>query len=625
MHLSLPFYSKEPIESSLADIRPIEIVCVSGSEGELLWNHLMAEYHYLGYTNGTCLKYLAYHGSRIIGGLGWGNAAWHLEARDSFIGWAEPQRFQYVHHIVNNTRFLILPWVRVPHLASHLLGRQVRMVPKDWQARFGRKLYLLETFVDAAYRGTSYRAANWIAVGKTKGFARVRPYYRHHGRPKEILLYVLDLNFRKHFECEDCPRRSPSPKEVQRRREWSMLIQDAEWDAAILPITELEEDEIESLAEDLVEFHEYFADCFKRVESRGLGVCLLRGLLSKLERKSVEPIALELLGTKRVRALQMFLSQQNWDLEGLLEKLAERAKTLVEDPTMGMLTVDSSEFVKKGRHSAGVCRQYCGTLGKTENCQSGVFVGYASDRGYLLLDGQLYIPEKWFGEDYAELRKKAHIPEDLKFKKKGEIAIELIAKAAERLKARWVGADSFFGKSEEFLQSLPDGLHFFADIPANTVVRLCNEGYRKGRLRMEKEPVRVDELVESERLTLRHEFLGEGTKGPVYCEWAAARAEIYRAGKVCRTCWVIVRRLEDGSLKYALSNAPEDCPPEDLKKASLMRWSIEQCFREGKSYLGMADYEIRGYQGWRRHMAYVMLAMLFLLEVRQKLKKKRPT
>jgi SRSO17 transposase len=138
----------------------------------------------------------------------------------------------------------------------------------------------------------------------------------------------------------------------------------------------------------------------------------------------------------------------------------------------GMITVDASEFPKKGKKSVGVARQYCGRLGKQENCQSGVFAGYTSEKGYCLIDCQLYMPEEWFSDDYQDLRQENLVPEDLSFQTKQEIGLELITKASQKFPARWIGCDAAFGSDANFLHSLPEGLYYFADVRKSEKVYL---------------------------------------------------------------------------------------------------------------------------------------------------------
>jgi len=183
-----------PIECSLSDLGQVRLEMVSGSSLELLWNILVRAYHYLGHHRmfGRRLKYLAFADSRPVAALGWKTASIRLEARDCFIGWSNEQRKKYLKHVVNNNRFLIPPWIRVPNLASHLLACGIRALARDWHERYGRKPFLLESIVDPVYfRGTSYKAANWIYVGKTKGYSLGSSGYEYHGLLKEVYVYAI--------------------------------------------------------------------------------------------------------------------------------------------------------------------------------------------------------------------------------------------------------------------------------------------------------------------------------------------------------------------------------------------------------------------------------------------------
>jgi len=189
-----------PITGKLAELTPVRVLPVANDAQAQLFRGLMQSHHYLGYSGpvGENLRYLAWdRHDRVLGGLLFGAAAWRLACRDRFIGWDGVRREQGLSRIANNMRFLILPWVRVPHLASHLLGQVSRRLSADWQHRYGHPIALLETFVDSSrFRGTCYRAANWIHVGETTGRSRNdRP-----GRPrvpvKAVWLYPLQHPFR---------------------------------------------------------------------------------------------------------------------------------------------------------------------------------------------------------------------------------------------------------------------------------------------------------------------------------------------------------------------------------------------------------------------------------------------
>lgn len=179
------------------------------------------------------------------------------------------------------------------------------------------------------------------------------------------------------------------------------------------------------------------------------------GLLSELDRKSIEPMAIALLGAKHVRGLQHFIKRSTIPEVRLRHRHMEILAEML-DREDGFLSVDGSDFVKKGNNSAGVTRQHCGCLGKVENCQAGVFLSYASANGYGLLDGRLYIPKAWFGDDYRQKRERCQMPPTLTFKTKNVMASEMINEAVKSgtVKAKWIGCDAAFGCDHKFLASL---------------------------------------------------------------------------------------------------------------------------------------------------------------------------
>ena len=179
---------RELIECALSELQPVEIRLVEGEAECELWEQLISRHHYLGFhsNRGRKLRYLVCARDRIIGAIGWKSGSLRLESRDCFIGWSSEQRRQYLAHVLNNDRFLILDGVRVKNLASHVLGRNVRMAREDWYRRYGVRPYVLETFIDPMFSGACYRAAGWKHVGKTKGYAKLHGGYRYHGRITEF-------------------------------------------------------------------------------------------------------------------------------------------------------------------------------------------------------------------------------------------------------------------------------------------------------------------------------------------------------------------------------------------------------------------------------------------------------
>ena len=192
-----------PIETTLGALQPLEFRQVRRTSDEQLFAGLIERFHYLGYTQpvGEHLKYMVYARERPVACMAWGSAPRHFGPRDRFIGWSPEQRRRNIHFLAYNTRYLILPWVRVPHLASHILGRIAKLLPEDWQQVYGHPVHFLETFVDPARnRGTCYRAANWIVLGRTAGRGNNAPTRAQRVPIKEILAYPLTKRFREELQ-----------------------------------------------------------------------------------------------------------------------------------------------------------------------------------------------------------------------------------------------------------------------------------------------------------------------------------------------------------------------------------------------------------------------------------------
>ncbi len=611
------------INCRLPDLKPVEINLVQGEAESALWKQLVSTHHYLGYRRawGRRLRYLVWAGDEAIGALGWKSGALKLQSRDCFIGWSVEQRKQYLAHILNNDRFVIAEGVRVRNLASHVLARNMRMVSRDWESRYGVKPYLLETFIDPErFSGSSYRAAGWQHIGSTKGYEKLKGGYRYHGRVKEVYVYVVEPEFRRIIGCErrSCPQEGSLT--THREERLRMMIQEAGYNPDLINWAGIQEEVVGRMAEELVKFHQLFGDCFRRKEQRLLGQSYLGGLLSDVPRKNVEAIALAFLGPKAVRCQQNFLSRYLWDEQRMLERHQGLLAEVVGEED-GMHTVDSSEIPKKGKESVGVARQYCGSLGKRENCQSGVFVGYTSRKGYGLVDRRLYVPKIWFEEQYAERRKKCGIPSEVQFQTKIEIGLELLEKQMQRglLPGRWIGCDSFFGSDGAFRDTVAGwGKWYLAEIRSNIQVLPLLEEQQGSS----EKALALSEIARSEWTPWQRVVLAEGAKGPIVAEVSIQRVREIREEQPSQELWLIIRRLEGGKLKYYLSNAPQDMEAGEFQRVLTMRWPIEQCLEDGKKYLGMDHYENRSWNGWHRHMLYVFLAMLFLLRLRLKFKKK---
>jgi Druantia protein DruA len=193
---------QEPLIGSVSQFVPLSLTVVHSGPESALWNELVERYHYLGYRVpvGANLRYFVHSVSaqRILGCLLWSSPAWRMAARDRWIGWTDEQRSRNLQLVVNNSRFLILPWIRIRYLASKILSLCAQQLPADWKQLYGNRPRLLETVVDAQFRGTSYRAANWIYLGETRGRGRMDRSHNTHGRSvKQIFVYPLSQNVQR--------------------------------------------------------------------------------------------------------------------------------------------------------------------------------------------------------------------------------------------------------------------------------------------------------------------------------------------------------------------------------------------------------------------------------------------
>ena len=196
-----PLFVHQALGGRVGDHPPIELRLADGPD-RYLWDYLIHHYHYLGRPKlvGEHLKQLVWIGEQVVGCLGWASAAWKVGCRDTFIGWSPAQRRAHLSAVVNNVRFLLLPWIRVEHLASQVLARSARGLSAGWQARYGHPVVLAETFVDSSrFAGTCYRAANWHCLGQTRGHAKRGNAYHRHAQPKALWLYPLKRHWRAHL------------------------------------------------------------------------------------------------------------------------------------------------------------------------------------------------------------------------------------------------------------------------------------------------------------------------------------------------------------------------------------------------------------------------------------------
>ena len=392
--------------------------------------------------------------------------------------------------------------------------------------------------------------------------------------------------------------------------------------------------ELRAAAERLLKLHGRFALCFGRRESQEHSRDYLRGLLLAEGRKSVEPMALLFaepsengprIAQSKVLAQQRFLTVSPWKADDVMQEVqAVFREAFVpsasgwEIGTVGV--VDGSSFVKRGTESVGVQRQWCGRLGKKENCQVGVFLLGVTPAGSALLDHRLYLPESWAKD--ATRRKKTRVPEEIAFQTKPEIAAGLIAHSSVAFD--WIIADEEFGRDGAFLDALEGrGQRYLIEVPADTTVwpdqplrQTPDEFVWQVRDLAQTIPAKAWQVIQ----------LREGEKGPLAFEFTRLRVWSVRHRRVGPQAWLVIRRSLEPTpeVKYYLSNAAADVPLKTMALVTGSRWPVEEFFEDAKGQLGMADYEARSWTSWHHHMGMVALAHLYVMQTRHELQRTTP-
>ena len=406
------------------------------------------------------------------------------------------------------------------------------------------------------------------------------------------------------------------------------------------PECNLSKKDIEQFLKEFTQYMKLFIPAFQRVEQTKRSQAYVHGLLGNARRKNVEQMALGL--GEKVRSLQYFVGQSQWETEPVIvihQRLI--GETLGEED--GVVLIDESSAVKQGPESVGVAAQYCGSVGKIANGQVGVYLGYASRQGYSLIEGQLFMPDEWFAEEHTERRQACDVPEDLLFKTKPEIGLELLKNTVKRgnLPFSWVAADALYGDAPAFRDGVAAlGKWYFTAIKENTpiwctppkvrVPEWKGHGRHPTRLRLSdprKHPLQIKQWVKKIRKPDWHPaVIKEGSQGPIVCEFAFLRVTESRGNLPGIELWLIIRRnLDDPSeVKYFFSNAPANTPLNEFVRISGMRWPIETIFEEAKGEVGLDQYEMRSWQGWHHHMLLVALAHHFLVRLRIRFQEQSP-
>ncbi|HEU4954357.1 MAG TPA: IS701 family transposase [Gemmatimonadales bacterium] len=349
--------------------------------------------------------------------------------------------------------------------------------------------------------------------------------------------------------------------------------------------------------------HGRIAGRFRRSEARERAKRYLAGLLDRVERKNGWQLA-EHLGEPGPQGVQRLLNAADWDADAVRDDLRAYVVEHLGDPS-GVLIVDETGFLKKGTKSVGVQRQYSGTAGRRENCQVGVFLGYAGSRGRAFLDRDLYLPKEWAADPAR--RREAGVPAEVAFATKPELARRMLERAfAAGVPAAWATGDEIYGDATDLRHWLERGRH-----PYVLAVSCSHPVWRAGG------QVRADALVAG----LPQEAwgtlsCGAGSQGERLYDWACIQLPYETAPDMAQ--WLLARRKrsEPRELAYFRAFGPAATPPDELVRVAGTRWAIEASFEDAKGDVGLDQYEVRKWTAWYRHITLALLAHAYLAVTR---------
>lgn len=384
------------------------------------------------------------------------------------------------------------------------------------------------------------------------------------------------------------------------------------------------------LAESLTAFLAGFADLFVHESPRAQFGKYVHGLLGTLLRKNGWQLA-EAAGDARPDRMQRLLYSAHWDADLARDRLRRYVAECLGTPdAIGI--IDETGFLKQGTCSVGVKRQYSGTAGRTENCQIGTFLAYATPRGQTLIDRRLYLPEEWC-TDRAR-RERAQVPETVTFQTKPQQALAMLQAAwAAGVPMRWVTGDAVYGDAQYLREAIHRAGHWYVlGVSATTPVWTARPRLRlpqtdtggrpQTRVRLADDTVAwvtVAEAVAAVPAARWHRLaVQEGEKGPITYDWTRLRVLERVNGLPGRTVWLLARRsvTDPTEVKYFLSNAPTTVTLPTLARVASTRFAVEQCFKETKGQTGLDQYEVRRWHSWHRHITLAMLAHAWLTVTR---------
>jgi SRSO17 transposase len=364
-------------------------------------------------------------------------------------------------------------------------------------------------------------------------------------------------------------------------------------------------------ADELTAVGERVGGRFARSEPRRRAVGYIRGLLSTTERKNGWQLA-EHLGDPTPDGVQHLLARADWDADAARDDLIGYAAEHLGHPD-GVLVVDETGFLKKGTKSCGVARQYSGTAGRIENCQVGVFLGYATRKGRALIDRALYLPKEWAGD--GDRREDAGVPGAVEFATKILLGRRMVERAvAAGVPARWVAADAVYGSDYHFRITAENlGLGYVVGVRTDFALV---SGLRQ---------VRVKALLAEVPADAWHRLsCGDGTKGPRWYDWALLRTNCPEPETYAR--WLLIRRsvADPADVAYFACGGPPGTTLPELVRVAGTRWAIEDLFELAKGDCGLDEYEVRSWVGWHRHITLSLFALAVVAVIRSRAAKSSP-
>ena len=390
------------------------------------------------------------------------------------------------------------------------------------------------------------------------------------------------------------------------------------------------------LGDTLYEFWERFSSCFKTRtrDTSERAYEYLRGQLSMDTQRNFANMDRKLSGGDG-QPLHHFMSNSPWPGPAVFQQIQADIKAEAALAQDRVLILDESADEKAGTHNAGACRQYNGRMGKVDLCRVDTCLAYANAKVGLwaMVDGELYLPKEWLGEDFAKRRKELGIPEERKFETKIELGLKMVRRAKERgLPFALLACDALYGRDNQFRAGLDaEGVLYAAQVPADTPVYLSEprvgvpkKRSRRGRPRTRlkvlsrSKPQEVRALAQSPHTPWQRVQVRHTERGVLTADFAVMRVWTVAPGKRARAQWLVIRRDTEGKCSYTLLNAPEDTPQESLIEWSCQRYFTERTYEDAKTEIGWDEFQAQKYRAWEHHLALTALALWFVAQTKLK-------